>query len=262
MINEGSLVVHWNSAGYPDGTLPGVAAWAVTGGIAAAGAALALVADRLAWHAWWRATAVFVGVLFGGLGVLVAVANAPSGQPRLPVALLVAVVVLALLSPLAALSRPSPVPPGSAIVRWEGGCRSRFAIPAGAAFLLAAVALGAIVHPAAGVVLAAGGVSILALAEIRVQVTASHLRIAYGGPLRWPRTTIRLNDVRAVAVVNVDPRHHGGWGYRGSLRLLGHAALNLRRGPGLRLTLGDGVRFVLTVEDADGAAEAIRSACR
>jgi hypothetical protein len=56
----------------------------------------------------------------------------------------------------------------------------------------------------------------------------------------------------------VDPRRYGGWGYRGSLRLYRRAALNLRKGAGLRLELHDGRVFVVTVDDADTASQRMR----
>jgi hypothetical protein len=45
------------------------------------------------------------------------------------------------------------------------------------------------------------------------------------------------------------------FGYRGSLLVFGAAAVAVRRGPALRLTLRDGKTFLVTVDDAaTGAA--------
>jgi hypothetical protein len=164
------------------------------------------------------------------------------------------VILLALLAPLAGLPTL-----GTGPALWQGRCRSRFAAPTATGFLAAAGLLAILVHPV-WIILAAGGLCVLALVEIRVRIMPTALTITYSGPLRWPRTTIALRDVRAVEMIEVDPSRHGGWGYRGSLRLQRRAAVNLRRGPGVRLTLTNGARFVFTVEDATGAAEAIHRA--
>jgi hypothetical protein len=257
MIGTGSFVVHWNAAGRPDGTMPGTAAWAVTCGVGSVGALLAMVARRTRRTVWLKLAGLFAAALFTGLGVLIVLANSGSAEPALPVVLLVLVILLAILTPVTAFAR-GPARPPAGEVRWQGRCRSRFAAPAAAGFLVVAVLVGVLVHVVAGIVLAAGGLCVLALVEIRVRVTPFAVRITYGGPLRWPSTTVDLRGVRAVEVIDVDPGRHGGWGYRGSLRFLRHAAINLRRGPGLRLTLSNGAWFVLTVEDAKGAAETIR----
>lgn len=41
-----------------------------------------------------------------------------------------------------------------------------------------------------------------------------------------------------------------GWGYRGSRRTFGRAALVLRTGPAIRLDLTDNRTFAVTVDDA------------
>jgi hypothetical protein len=103
------------------------------------------------------------------------------------------------------------------------------------------------------------GLFVLALVEIHVEVTDDVVRVRYGGSLRWPSTTIRLVDVADVEALDFDPLRYGGWGYRGSLRLFRRAAVNLRRGPGLRFALRDGRAFVVTVDDPEPAAALIAS---
>jgi hypothetical protein len=46
----------------------------------------------------------------------------------------------------------------------------------------------------------------------------------------------------------------GGWGYRGSLKLMKQAAVVLRAGPGLRLDMTGGRVFVVTIDDPGTAA--------
>lgn len=142
---------------------------------------------------------------------------------------------------------------------WRGTCRSRFAVVVCLVIVaVAAVAAVAVDLPAAGIPVALAGVFVLTLVEIRVELTPEALRIRYGGPLRWPSQSIPLADVEAVEAIDVDPERYGGWGYRGSLRLYRRAALNLRRGPGLRLELRDHRVFVVTVDDAVTGAERMR----
>jgi hypothetical protein len=139
---------------------------------------------------------------------------------------------------------------------WRGTCRSRFAVATCLAIVALAVVTAALVgNMGAGVPIALAGAFVLTLVEIRVELWPGALRIRYAGPLRWPSQSIPLAEVEAVEAIDVDPRRYGGWGYRGSLRLSRRAALNLRRGPGLRLALRHGRTFVVTV---DGAGEAVQ----
>ena len=50
---------------------------------------------------------------------------------------------------------------------------------------------------------------------------------------------------------------HGGYGYRGSLRFSGRAALVVRGGPALGLELDGGKRLSISVDDAEIGARAI-----
>jgi len=72
------------------------------------------------------------------------------------------------------------------------------------------------------------------------------------GPLGLRLTRFPLR--RIVAAEAVDRASPNGFGYRGSLLVLGAAAVIVRRGPALRLTLRDGKTFVATVDDADTGA--------
>jgi hypothetical protein len=47
---------------------------------------------------------------------------------------------------------------------------------------------------------------------------------------------------------------HGGWGYRGSLKLFGRAAVVLRGGEGLQLDLADDKVLTITVDNAEEGA--------
>jgi hypothetical protein len=51
----------------------------------------------------------------------------------------------------------------------------------------------------------------------------------------------------------------GGWGYRGSLRLMRRAALVTRRGNALELELSRRRRFIVTVDEPDEFVSALRA---
>jgi hypothetical protein len=61
--------------------------------------------------------------------------------------------------------------------------------------------------------------------------------------------------LRRIASATVAAQAPSALGYRGSLLVFGAAAVVLRQGPALRLTLRDGKTFLVTVDDAaTGAA--------
>lgn len=148
---------------------------------------------------------------------------------------------------------------GPTEVLWEGTCHARFALPTFLVAEVAAVLLGVFYSGPLGVVIALAGMQSLSVVEIRLQVTDDALWVRYWGPLRWPAARFPFSKVTSVEVVDVAPLRYGGWGYRGSLRLFRRAALNLRRGPGLRLGLRGTRTFVVTVDDPEPAAALIRS---
>ncbi len=104
-----------------------------------------------------------------------------------------------------------------------------------------------------------GAACVMAVYRIRATVDRAGLTLSYFPFLGWPRTRIRTSEIVSVRAGHVEPREHAGWGYRGSLRIYGKAALNLRRGPGLFLELTGGRKFVVTLDDAEAAAQALRS---
>ena len=94
-------------------------------------------------------------------------------------------------------------------------------------------------------------------AKVRVQVDARELRVTLGYT-GWLRRSLALERVAAARAFTLEPLEHGGWGYRGSLRLIKRAALVVRGGPAL-LELRDGARLVITVDDAEAGARAINT---
>lgn len=96
----------------------------------------------------------------------------------------------------------------------------------------------------------------LAFVHVRVSIDADGLEVRCGH-IGLPRRRIAWSEVDSVSLVRVTPRHWGGWGYR--WRPERGTAVVVRRGPGVVLELGGGHRFTVTVDDAEGAVQAIQS---
>lgn len=94
------------------------------------------------------------------------------------------------------------------------------------------------------------------LSTIRVSVDERALTIRYGH-LGWVRQRVALERVERATAFELEPWAHGGWGYRGSLKLGGRAAVVVRAGAAVRLDLRDGTRLSITVDDAETAARLI-----
>ena len=139
---------------------------------------------------------------------------------------------------------------------WTG--RASWAIPAALVVLAVAVGLflADLAVPAAIAVLAA--VVLWHFRRITVTVDETHLRTAFAGPLL--RVRIPLADIdRLEFVPDLRPVRYGGWGYRGSLRLLGKAAVVLRRGEGVIFALRGDRRYIVTVDDAESLARTVQA---
>jgi hypothetical protein len=135
---------------------------------------------------------------------------------------------------------------------WTGRAHARWA-PPGGLLLVAAGALVAVLttQRPLTVVLLVVGVFLLGFSSVRVTVAARGVTVGYG-LLGLRLTRIPL---RRIALAEAVDRPAFGFGYRGSLLVLGAAAVVLRPGPALRLTLRDGKTFLVTVDDAaTGAA--------
>jgi hypothetical protein len=136
---------------------------------------------------------------------------------------------------------------------WSGRARAAWALPGGVVL----VAAGALTWALAGrwwdpgLVLVIAGSMMLGFTSVRVTVAARGVSVGYG-VLGLRLTRIRLSRIASAAAVEL---RSFSFGYRGSLVLFGTAAVILRRGPALRLTLRDGKTFIVTVDDAaTGAA--------
>jgi hypothetical protein len=94
--------------------------------------------------------------------------------------------------------------------------------------------------------------------HVQVRLDARELGIRYGY-LGWLRQRIALERISAARAIRLEPMDHGGWGYRGSVRLRGRAAVVVRAGTALELDLDGGKRLSITVDDAENAARRINA---
>lgn len=99
-------------------------------------------------------------------------------------------------------------------------------------------------------VLVLSGIAVSGFATIHLRADASGLEVRYG-VFPWPRTHIATPRIARASRITVRPREWGGWGYRGSLRVLRRAAVVLRAGPGIQLDLRDGTVFAVTIDEPD-----------
>lgn len=104
-----------------------------------------------------------------------------------------------------------------------------------------------------GAVCAVVALSCLAFSSILVSVDRRGLTVRYG-PLPWPKSHVALDSIKTASSIDVRPTEHGGWGYRGSRKLFGKAAVVVRGGDGIRVDLTDGTEFVVTVDNATQGA--------
>jgi hypothetical protein len=74
------------------------------------------------------------------------------------------------------------------------------------------------------------------------------LEVVYG-PGGLVRQVFEPGEVEAAYARNLSFTQMGGWGYRGSLRLLRQAALVTRRGDALEVQLTRKRRFIVTVDE-------------
>ena len=269
------LATHWNLHGTADGSMTRpifVALMATI--IVACGVWLAIAAwrrQRTAALASSAALAAGIGAVFSGAALVTVAANVDRldwRATRGPSLVAIVVIVGASLALAALVARllshgvieAAPLPgeplelPAGARAAWLGRCTSP--LLAGTSALGALVGLGmVIVGPlrAVGAAVLVVGLLVSLLASIVVRADHRGATVVYG-PLHIVRQRIPLERIASARAIDVAPLRWGGWGYRGSLRILRRAAVVLRRGPGLRLDLADGSVFVVTVDDPDGAA--------
>ncbi|MEZ5235452.1 MAG: hypothetical protein R2749_22530 [Acidimicrobiales bacterium] len=145
---------------------------------------------------------------------------------------------------------------------WRGEVRARWPLlVVGALVAIGAVQLvtGPLAVRVLGAAFVVGGALLAVFCRVVVVADEHGLTVRFGW---WRRPAVHLGIERMATaeVIDVRPLHWGGWGYRGSLKLFRRAAVVLRGGEGLQVTLRDGRVFVVTVDDAAGAVAVLRRA--
>lgn len=274
----GPIAVHFDGAGRADGSAP---LWLHLALVALFTVTASAV---LVWSAWRptstmgveAAVATFVGWLIGFVNPIVLFANEGVAQWREASLGGSGAIWAATLSALAAslpvalmvrhttdrrAGDPSPALELGAAERaaWFGRASSRVVatgvvslVFVGTVVLLAFAGGGL----ATGLVLLATALAMVSFMSLDVAIGETGVRVR-AGALRWPTVHFGLDEIEAARSVHWDPLKGGlvsGWGYRGSLRLMGRAGWVLRGGPALELDLARGRRFLVTVDGAEEAA--------
>jgi hypothetical protein len=99
--------------------------------------------------------------------------------------------------------------------------------------------------------------SLLSSVSVRADEHGLHLRY---GPFNWPKQTIPITRIQSACAIDLKPSEWGGWGYRGSLKILKRAAVVLRRGPALRVDLHNGAKFAVSIGDSETGAAVLNTA--
>lgn len=155
--------------------------------------------------------------------------------------------------------RPAGVPTTDAL--WEGQATSRtfdaLIVAGGVGFVLSAL----LTHGALrfALVLITGLIALLGswFGRIALSVTTTSVRIHFGLN-RWPTKVVPLARVVSASAIHLEPLRWGGWGYRW-VPWRKATAIVVRRGPALVLTLTSGRRLLVTVDDAEAAADRVNA---
>lgn len=146
---------------------------------------------------------------------------------------------------------------------WSGSASNRWLLGIGAYLLAQAVVLQAVLPQlrALPAWLALHVVMFAAFeffSRIVVTVDDRGVAIRYGHLGLWTRR-VPLAEIAAAQAMMLDALEHGGWGYRGGLRLFGKASIVVRSGPAIRLDLQSGQTLFVTVDDAETGARLLNA---
>lgn len=279
------LATHWKPNGTADGSMSRAALRISTVVIAAFAIAVMLIASqrRLVRNGAYRvlaAVAAMFGVIFPLLTLQTASTNSGSADwhlvPGPAVWKVFAAVVLGLLAGALALAAtthaaPKPIevsqrPPldlaADERAVWLSSAHNRFLVGSGAAAIgLAAVLEATTERWVVALPLLIVGVSLAALSSVNVRVDEGGLTIHYS-VLPFVHTHLGYDEIDGAESIVVKPMSWGGWGYRGSLKALGRAAVVIRAGDGIRVTLAGGKEFAVTVDDSANGAALLNSLSR
>jgi hypothetical protein len=257
------MATHWGISGHPDGSMARGAAVALVLGVATvaglSSSALALVGT----HAGGLVAGI--GAMFSWLAWCTILANKGARTwheaSYVPVVVALPGIVVGLgAATIVWRAVPHRWPaPGERRLPSEGLRADERAVWAGhagwspllpfAVAILALLLLSVVRAWSAVIPLLVIALGLTAFCSVKVTADRRGLRIRYGW-LPWPTTTISLSEIRRADAIDLRPMEWGGWGYRGSRRAMGRAALVLRRGSAIKLDLADGSTFAVTVDDA------------
>lgn len=272
------IATHWGASGPPDGSMATNTFVAVmVAFLAPAGAGLIALATRHRFSRGIRPTFAAIAAVTGGIIAAAAFTtfaanrdltdwrNASNPNIAVVIGVVLAGTALGAAAARLALAIDATDPLGdsdtglgappmldiapSEQVVWTAGAHARWVVALDTSLVVLGIVLVAAGQSFAGVVLAGSGLLTSPLASINVRADRRGLRIAYG-PLRWPVQRIRLDRIERADVIDVRPMAWGGWGYRGSVKLFKRAAVVLRAGEGIQLSLHGGARFAVTIDDA------------
>jgi len=277
---------HFDGSGTPDRSMtPGmlILTTLVMAGIGIAACIwLALPRTRVTAHV--AATVSFLGCFFAGMAAGIAIATVV-GQRDIEHWqaasdawwVVVSVVGLGLVfgATGAALSRCLPHQeetgrPGAAPIMdldagqhavWTQTVRSRWMSLVALAIVVLGILLASWSSWWTAVVAVVAAVVVVSLSTVRVRADRTGLNLRFGW-LPWPGVSIGIDEIRSAEVLDVVPSEWGGWGYRGSLKLMKQAALVHRAGPGIRLELDRGRVFVVTVDEPEPAVALLNAEVR
>lgn len=206
------------------------------------------------------------GVLVGGLGLLVVLANLDAVDPLavvLPGVGMAAVLAVTLAAgalgwPLAPVSPVLRVDAGAVPVlrlgateraSWTGRCASWLLGGIGPLMIVTGVPVAVWGSWAGGAALVVGGLLVAWSCVISVTVDRTGLTVGLG-PIGVPRLRVPLARIAEAHVEDIVPLGYGGWGLR---MHPGTLAIVLRSGPGIVVTRRSGRTLVVTVDDAETA---------
>jgi Domain of unknown function (DUF1648) len=279
------IATHWDFGGTPNGTTDRgvslVVALVLVAGVGAAALWASRRRDVIRGELGIPlAVAAFAQWLLVGVTVSIVVANRDAATwteaADLPVLVVLLVPFVAFLA--AALARrlvggigrppenesgdgPSVGATETERLAWFAEVRARWPVAISAVLPGAAAVAFLSAAPLLALVLVVAAVPAVVFTVVRVRVDHDGLTLRFG-PLGWPRVRIPLERIERADVIDVKPMRHGGWGYRGSLRLFGRAAVVVRRGDAIQLHLRDGRKLVVTVDGAAVGAGTINDLVR
>jgi uncharacterized membrane protein len=273
------IATHWGIDFRPDGSMRRPAAFWLPAGIVVSVLLVSLIgAGRADVHG--RAARLMLVVLVSGVAAAASAMivtrnlgratwrDAGSLTPGM-LALLVAIpVVLAAAAYLIGTrgdTRRAVEPRGTAMplaagarAFWSGSASNRWLLAIGGPVVVLALVLFWIVpplrvRPMLLVLPVIVFVTLEFFSRIRVTIDGRGVAIHYGHLGLWTRR-VPLASIAAAHALTLDAMAHGGWGYRGGLRLIGKASIVVRSGPAIRLDLRNGQQLFVTVDDAENGA--------